>query len=87
MVGEGMAMAMHSAALLCAPLAAALASGYNREAELRVARRYALAWQRHIAWRLWLSGRLAALAMQPASPAARWIIQVPALLSLAARLK
>ena len=82
-----MAMAMHSAALLCAPLAAARASGYSREAELRVARRYALAWQRRIAWRLWLSGRLAALAMQPDSAAARWIIHAPAMLRLAARFK
>jgi flavin-dependent dehydrogenase len=86
-VGEGIAMAMHSAALLCGPLAAALAEGYPAQAERAVARRYAWRWRRDLGFKLWVSARLAALAMQPASIAGRILAHAPAMLTLAARLK
>jgi flavin-dependent dehydrogenase len=86
-VGEGITMAMRSAALLCGPLAAALAHGFTPEAERAVARRYAWAWRREMAFKLWASARLAGLAMQPASLAGRILGRVPAMLTLAARMK
>jgi flavin-dependent dehydrogenase len=85
--GEGITMAMYSAALLCEPLAAALASGYSRAAERAVARRYAWRWRRDIALKLWASARLAALAMQPSSVAGKLLGCAPAMLTLAARMK
>jgi flavin-dependent dehydrogenase len=86
-VGEGITMAMQSAALLCAPLAAALAGGFPPDAERSVARRYAFAWRREMAFRLWASARLASLAMQPTSLAGRILGRAPALLTLAALVK
>lgn len=82
-VGEGIAMAMHSAALLCTPLLASLQSAYS---ETAVARAYTRRWRRHIALRLWISARLAALAMRPAA-AERVLGYAPSLLTLAARIK
>jgi len=82
-VGEGIAMAMHSAALLCGPLIASLQSGY---CEAAVARAYARRWRRDIAFRLWVSARFAALAMRPAA-AERVLGYAPSLLTLAARIK
>jgi flavin-dependent dehydrogenase len=86
-VGEGITMAMHSAALLCGPLAAALGAGFSREAQLAVARGYAWRWRRDFALRLWASARLAALAVHPSSLAARLLGRAPALLTLAALVK
>ena len=86
-VGEGISLALHSAALLCGPLAAALAGGYSPAAERAVARAYAWRWRRDIAFRLWLSARLARLAMQPSSLKGRILGCVPAMLTLAARMK
>ena len=86
-VGEGIAMAMHSAALLCEPLSAALAGGISGAAELAVARGYAWRWRRDLAFRLWASARLAALAMQPPSIAAKLLHRAPAMLTLAALMK
>lgn len=82
-VGEGIAMALGSAALLCELLAPALQKGSSLE---EVARRYAAAWRRRFALRLWASARLAQLAMLPS--AADWAARVPAagLLAMAARL-
>ena len=80
-VGEGIAMALGSARLLCERLL----SSANHD---RVARSYAAAWQRHFGLRLWTAARLAQLAMLPWAGdwAARLLAPAPALLSLAARL-
>jgi flavin-dependent dehydrogenase len=86
-VGEGITMALRSAALLCAPLGAALARRFSTQAERAVARSYARAWQLELACKLWASARLAAVAMQPASPAGKLLACAPAMLTLAARLK
>jgi flavin-dependent dehydrogenase len=86
-VGEGISLALHSATLLCGPLAGALAAGYSRAAERAVARAYAWRWRRDIAFRLWLSARLARLAMQPSSVEGRILGCVPTMLTLAARMK
>ncbi len=86
-VGEGIALALRSAALLCAPLGAALAEGYAPAAERAVARAYAWRWRRDIAFKLWASARLAALAMQPSALAGKLLRRAPAVLTLAARMK
>ncbi|HEX2197049.1 MAG TPA: FAD-dependent monooxygenase [Burkholderiales bacterium] len=86
-VGEGITMAMHSAALLCGPLAQALASGYSRRAERAVAGAYAWRWRRDLAFKLWASARLAALAMQPSALSGRLLARAPAMLTFAARMK
>lgn len=86
-VGEGIAMAMHSAALLCRPLAQALAAGYSRRAERAVAFGYAWGWRRDIALRLWLSARLAHLAMHPSFLKGKLLGYAPTMLTLAARMK
>lgn len=87
-VGEGIAMALGSAALLCEQLAPALAGDFSQSIELEAARRYSLAWQKRFALRLWTAARVAQLAMLPS--AARWATRVlgpaPALLAMAARL-
>jgi flavin-dependent dehydrogenase len=57
-VGEGIAMAMHSAALAAHALAA-----HRDPAD--AAREYAQHWRRRFALRLWASARYAALAMHP----------------------
>jgi menaquinone-9 beta-reductase len=61
-VGEGIAMAMRSAALLCGPLSAALKSTYSPKP---VARAYTLAWWRACGPRLYASRVFGRLAMQP----------------------
>lgn len=61
-VGEGIAMAMRSAALLCEPLSAALKSTYSPRA---VARAYRLAWWRAFGARLHASLLFGRLAMRP----------------------
>ena len=61
-VGEGVAMAMRSAALLCAPLSAALKSTYSPAA---VARAYTLAWWRSFGFRVQASRVFGRLAMRP----------------------
>jgi flavin-dependent dehydrogenase len=86
-VGEGITTAMRSAQLLCAPLACALAAGYPSAAERAVARAYARRWRRDIAFKLWLSARLAALATQPSTLKGKILGCVPTMLTLAARMK
>lgn len=86
-VGEGITLAMHSAALLCEPLGRALGSGWSAGTERAVAHRYASAWRRRIAFKLWISHRLAALAMQPSSIPGKLLARAPIMLSLAARVK
>jgi flavin-dependent dehydrogenase len=86
-VGEGIALALHSAALLARPLAAALAAGYPQAAQRSVARAYAWSWRRDVAFKLWASAGLAALAMQPASLASKLMARAPAMLRLASRIK
>jgi flavin-dependent dehydrogenase len=86
-VGEGIAMALRSAALLCAPLAAALAAGLAPGVERAVARRYAWAWRRELGFKLWASARLAAVAMQPGCRPGRLLARAPAMLTLAAKMK
>jgi menaquinone-9 beta-reductase len=81
-VGEGIAMAMRSAALLCGPLSAALKSTYSPRA---VARAYTLAWWREFGFRLHASLLFARLAMRPAIPEA-FLRSAPGLLTTAAAL-
>ena len=66
-VGEGIAMAMRSAALLCGPLSPALKSAASPRA---VARIYTLAWWRAFGLRLQASRVFAQIAMQPRFPEA-----------------
>lgn len=81
-VGEGIAMAMRSAALLCGPLSAALKSTYSPGA---VARAYTLAWWRAFGFRLHASLLFARLAMRPAI-AEVFLGSAPGLLTAAAAL-
>ena len=81
-VGEGIAMAMRSAALLCDPLSAALKSTYSPGA---VARAYTLAWWRAFGFRLHASLLFAELAMRPAISEA-FLRSAPGLLTTAAAL-
>lgn len=87
-VGEGITGAMHSAALLCKPLLAALECGYSRETEHQAARAYARRWRRNFTFRLWAAARFAELAMRPSAAAfaERLLGYAPALLTLAARM-
>lgn len=77
-VGEGIAMALGSAALLC--------ENWIPGKEMEVAKRYARAWSRRFSLRLWASAHLAQLAMLPS--AADWAARVaaPGLLAMAVRL-
>jgi flavin-dependent dehydrogenase len=81
-VGEGIAMAMRSAALLCGPLSAALKSTYSPGA---VARAYTLAWWRAFGFRLHASLLFAELAMRPSMSEA-FLRSAPGLLTTAAAL-
>lgn len=81
-VGEGIAMAMRSAALLCGPLSAALKSTYAPRA---VARAYTLAWWRAFGFRLHASLLFARMAMRPAISEA-FLRSAPGLLTAAAAL-
>jgi flavin-dependent dehydrogenase len=83
-VGEGIAIGMHSAALLCKPLIAALDAGYSSKTEWAVAREYARRWRRDFAFRLWASARFADLAMRP-WVSRRLLGYAPSLLTFAAR--
>lgn len=85
-IGEGIAGAMQSAALLAAPLATALHEGWSPSAERRVARVYARAWRRSLALRLWTSARFAHLAMQAPAWSQALLGRAPGLLTFAARL-
>jgi flavin-dependent dehydrogenase len=80
-VGEGIAMALGSARLLCNEVL------HSRDPD-RVAKAYSRAWQRHFSLRLWTSARLAQLAMLSSAGdwAARLLAPAPGLLALAARL-
>ena len=88
-LGEGMSMALQSAALLCRSLLgdqpAAQAPSADRQAALQ--RRYAAAWRREFAPRLRLAAAFAHLAMRPAGTAALMALTRtwPALLSEGAR--
>jgi flavin-dependent dehydrogenase len=88
LVGEGIAMALGSARLLCERLSPALRSRAYRQREAEVARHYGRAWSRRFGLRLWTSARLAGLAMLPSAPtwAARLLEPAPGLLAMAARL-
>jgi menaquinone-9 beta-reductase len=81
-VGEGIAMAMRSAALLCEPLSAALKSTYSPAA---VAHAYRLAWWRAFGVRLHASLLFGRLAMRPGL-AAGFLGTAPGLLTAAAAL-
>ncbi len=81
-VGEGIAMAMRSAALLCEPLSAALKSTYSPKA---VARSYRLAWWRAFGVRLHASLLFGRLAMRPALSEG-FLRSAPGLLTAAAAL-
>jgi flavin-dependent dehydrogenase len=80
-VGEGIAMALGSARLLCERL-------LHSQDHDRAARSYGAAWQRQYGLRLWTAARLAQAAMLPWAGdwAARLLAPAPALLFLAARL-
>ena len=81
-VGEGIAMAMRSAALLCEPLSAALTSTYSPTA---VANAYRLAWWRAFGVRLHASLLFGRLAMRPRLTAG-FLSSAPGLLTAAAAL-
>jgi len=81
-VGEGIAMAMRSAALLCEPLSAALKSTGPSSS---VSRAYTLAWWRAFGLRLQASRVFARLAMHPRVPEA-FLHGAPGLLTAAAAL-
>jgi menaquinone-9 beta-reductase len=81
-VGEGIAMAMRSAALLCEPLSAALKSTYSAKS---VARAYTMAWWGACAPRLYASRVFGRLAMQPRLAGA-FLRATPRLLTAAAAL-
>ncbi len=86
-VGEGIAMALGSARLLCDSLSSPLKRDLSPEDEREIASRYSRAWQREFSLRLWTSASLARLAMLPsASEWARLLGPAPGLLALAARL-
>lgn len=88
LVGEGVAMALGSAALLCEELVPALQATNFAQTQRHVEERYRRAWRRSFALRLRVSAGLARLAMQPSAVdwAARVLAQAPALLALVARL-
>lgn len=88
LIGEGLAMALGSAALLCARLAPALYSDFDDATETELAKQYSAAWWREFRLRLWTSARLAQLAMRPsaAALAERMLGPAPRLLAVAARL-
>ena len=81
-VGEGIAMAMRSAAMLCGPLSAALKCRGSAKA---VARAYTLAWWRAFGVRVQASRLFAGIAMNPAAME-RLIRVAPRLLTFAAAL-
>jgi flavin-dependent dehydrogenase len=88
LVGEGIALAMQSAALLCEPLGDALRGGFSKEKELAAGLAYARSWRRNFAFRLWASARFAQLAMHPCAAACAETLLgcAPGLLTVAARL-
>ena len=87
-VGEGIAMALGSARLLCESLALPLQGDFSAAAERAAAWRYSFAWRRAFSLRLWTSASLARLAMLPSAAAwtERLLRPAPGLLALAARL-
>lgn len=87
-IGEGIAMALGSARLLCERLCVPLQRGLRVEDERQIAARYSRAWQRRFSLRLRTAAALARLAMLPwpAGWADRLLEPAPALLTLAARL-
>jgi flavin-dependent dehydrogenase len=88
-VGEGIAMALQSAALLCRSLDAALVRGFTKETEQAAARDYTRSWRRAFALRLRASAMFARFAMLPSAPkwAENFLGFVPSVLTLAASLK
>jgi flavin-dependent dehydrogenase len=86
-VGEGIALALQSSALLGPLLARALEEGYSPVAARRVGMAYAWQWRRLTALRLWISARFASLAMHPSASRRAQVLlgRAPALLTLAAR--
>lgn len=87
-VGEGIAMALGSARLLCDSLSSPLQRGFSPADERAAAARYSFAWRRAFSLRLWTSASLARLAMLPSAAAwaERLLQPAPGLLALAARL-
>jgi flavin-dependent dehydrogenase len=85
-VGEGIAMALGSARLLCERLSPALRSRFSAHEE--VATSYSSAWRRRFSLRLWTAASLARLAMLPSASgwAARLLGPAPGLLAVAAKL-
>jgi flavin-dependent dehydrogenase len=83
LAGEGLSMALRSAAFLCAPLIAALEAGYAAEMAQAVASEYRSRWRRVFMRRLWSSACYASLARHPS--ALEWL-RAPSLVSLAMRL-
>jgi 2-polyprenyl-6-methoxyphenol hydroxylase-like FAD-dependent oxidoreductase len=88
LIGEGIGMALQSAALLSAELGRAPTKGYHWQNFDRTQRRYAAAWRRQFSTRLRIARIYAHVAMDPAlRPAAKSILaRLPRLLTLAARI-
>lgn len=76
-IGEGIAMAMQSAAFACEALCA-------HADPRRAAREYAWRWRRRFSLRLWASARFAGLAMRPVGWSAKLLGRAPQLLTAAA---
>ena len=84
-VGEGIAMALGSARLLCERLSPGLRARFSPD---EIGKSYSLAWRRKFSLRLWTSASLARAAMLPSAAgwAARLPGPVPGLLAVAAKL-
>jgi menaquinone-9 beta-reductase len=88
LIGEGIGMALQSAALLAAELGRKPERARYRKDFDRIRRTYAAAWRRQFAARLWIARLYAHMAMNPAlTPAAQEILtRLPRVLTLAARI-
>jgi flavin-dependent dehydrogenase len=88
LIGEGIGMALQSAALLAAQLGPKPVAMHDSTHFDRIHRTYAAAWRRQFAWRLRIAQLYAHIAMNPAvSPAAQEILgRLPRALTFAARM-
>lgn len=88
LVGEGIGMALQSAALLTRHLTCRSAAAFNWTRSLEVQAAYAASWKRKFAPRLRVAHAYASVAMNPAlaSPTGVLLRRLPKLLTVAARL-
>ncbi len=88
LIGEGISMALQSAALLARALACNAPATLSAHETRDVQRRYVLAWRQAFSHRLRMAALYAHIAMRPAlaTPARALLGQWPAILTMAARL-